>query len=274
MSYQDFEKKWLGQVVDTDGYPRDNPYQCADIIKQYMHEEFGLPFGSYGNAVDYWNTTHPVVLTKFERLPTQDVRQGDLVPLAGLRGNIFGHIGIATQNWDGSDTIEILEQNGSTGNGLGKDKDQIRKRRVPRSRVLGVLRPRQAPKPSDESYTIVKDVPAYYTSLDARDRRNPRGTVRPRAYAVYNKAYGMVNVTTQAGSPGSWINPGDNNQPEPAPVPKPAPEQRTYVIKTSDSDGLIAAMQRIGVSDWKAVARRNNILPPYVIKPGQKLIIP
>jgi len=274
MTYQEFEKKWLGQVTDTDGFPPEAKYQCVDLIKQYMHDLVGLPFGSYGNAVDYWNGTSPVVLTKFDRVPTQDVRQGDIVVLSGLRGNIFGHIGLATQNWDGSDTFEMLEQNGSTGNGLGQDKDRIRKRRIPRGRIMGMLRAKDLPAPTGESYVIVKDVPAYYTSLDARDRRNPRGTVRPRTYAVYNKAEGMVNVTTQAGSPGSWINPGDNNQPEPKPVPKPAPEQRVYTVTTRDSDGLIAAMQRIGVSDWKAVARRNGLAAPYVIRPGQRLIIP
>lgn len=283
MSYKDFETKLLGQVVDTDGYPKGHPYQCADLIKQYMHDEFGLPFGAYGDAVNYWQTTHPVVLTKFDRYASQDPKQGDLVVLAGVNGNIFGHIGISTEDWPGGDTVEILEQNGSTGNGLGKEKDRIRKRRVPRSRIMGLLRPKKAIPISDKSYVVNVDMPAYYTSLDARDRRNQRGIVRPRTYAVFNEANGMINVTREAGSPGSWVNPGDNKAPLPAPAPPappapqsvPAPQPRVHTVVANDSLSKIA--RQYGLPSWRVLYEKNrNVIgtDPNIIRPGQKLVIP
>lgn len=57
---------------------------------------------------------------------------------------------------------------------------------------------------------------------------------------------------------------------------KPTPEKpHTYKVKKSDSDGLIAAMSRIGYGKrWQDVARLNNLRPPYIIHPGQVLKLP
>lgn len=60
------------------------------------------------------------------------------------------------------------------------------------------------------SYVLGKSVPGYYTASDAAKRANGRTTVKAGTYYVFNQAAGMVNVTTQPGVPGSWINPGDN----------------------------------------------------------------
>lgn len=64
----------------------------------------------------------------------------------------------------------------------------------------------------------------------------------------------------------------------PAPAPTPAPVQPTpshdvkaYVVTSRDYDGLAAAMKRIGISDWQAVARLNGLKDPYVIHAGDVL---
>jgi LysM repeat protein len=44
-----------------------------------------------------------------------------------------------------------------------------------------------------------------------------------------------------------------------------------YVVKSGDSLSAIGA--RLGVS-WTSIAAANNIKPPYVIRPGQRLNIP
>ena len=55
-------------------------------------------------------------------------------------------------------------------------------------------------------------------------------------------------------------------------TPRIAP---TYRVKSSDNDGLIAAMSRIGLSArWKEVAKLNGLRPPYVIRSGQVLKLP
>jgi len=143
MDYQTFKNKWLGKRVDIDGV---YGYQCADLVKQYMLECYGIPNGAYGNAIDYWYNTSPKVLTKFERVSTTAARRGDIVIFKGVNGNPYGHIGIADSD-AGLINVNTLEQNGSTGNGSGLYGDAIRVRGIPRWRVVGVLRPKAA-KPS------------------------------------------------------------------------------------------------------------------------------
>lgn len=53
-----------------------------------------------------------------------------------------------------------------------------------------------------------------------------------------------------------------------------AKKQATYTVRTSDYDGLAAAMRRIGRSDWQAVAKLNGLAAPYVIYPNQVLRLP
>jgi hypothetical protein len=140
MSYITFKNKWIGKRVD---YDKVYGYQCVDLIKQYMAEEKGLKPGAWGNAIDYWYNTNVTVLKHYDKIATNDLRAGDIVILKGVNGNPYGHIGIASgasYPW----YRQILEQNGSTGNGSGVGGDAIRERYVPTYRILGILRPKTA----------------------------------------------------------------------------------------------------------------------------------
>lgn len=148
MSYQSFKNKWLGKRVDID---KVYGYQCADLVKQYMLEEAGIPNGAYGNAIDYWYRTHVNVSKKYDKVGGSNAVQGDIVVLKGINGNPYGHIGIAEST--GLVTVTILEQNGATGNGSGLGGDAIRLRAVPRWRVVGMLRAKTSAQPI---YYIVK----------------------------------------------------------------------------------------------------------------------
>ena len=140
MTYQQFKNKWLGKRVDID---KVYGFQCADLVKQYMFECFGIPNGSYGNAIDYWRNTNPKVLAKFDKLSTKETRTGDIVVMSGINGNPYGHIGVADSS-AGWIYAGILEQNGATGNGSSVGGDAIRVRNIPKWRVVGVLRPKVA----------------------------------------------------------------------------------------------------------------------------------
>jgi CHAP domain-containing protein len=145
MTYKYFQNKWLGRRVDYDGVAR---FQCVDLIKQYLNECYGLKPGAWGNAIDYWNRTRPEVLQKFSKVYNSNAKEGDIVVLYGVNGNPYGHIGVATGGLT-PESVEILEQNGSTGGGSGTGNDAIRKRFKPRYRVAGLLRPIQnAPAPA------------------------------------------------------------------------------------------------------------------------------
>lgn len=53
-----------------------------------------------------------------------------------------------------------------------------------------------------------------------------------------------------------------------------APETGTYTVTGRDSDGLMAAMARIGINNWRTVAEHNGLSEPFTIYPGQILRLP
>lgn len=150
MNFTQFETEWSGRRVD---YDHVYLFQCVDLILQYIYECYGIAGGVAGNAIDYWNDPSAPLLDKFNKIVGSDAQQGDIVVFNGLPGNDNGHIGIATGNINATD-VEILEQNGQTGDGDGgnadtnandnvplNDGNQIRTRYIPLSRVAGILRP-------------------------------------------------------------------------------------------------------------------------------------
>jgi len=260
MNYPSFEKK---AIADK----RYNPdkvfnYQCVDLILQYLRDVHSISSGVWGNAIDYWNKPTSKLLDYFSKVKGSAAKQGDIVVLHGNKGNVFGHIGVATGKIN-SKQVEILEQNGSTGSGDGQGGNAIRKRYVDRSRVAGLLRRKSTPKPPaskpkpakpvNEHYPVVKDIPAYYTSADAKARKNRQGTVRKREYAIFNRADGMINVTTSPGHPGAWINPGDNKVSAPA----PKPPTNTYRIKRNVK-GYVNSVDAKNRKNAKVTVRPGN----------------
>lgn len=142
MSYATFKARWNGSRVD---YDHVYAYQCVDLILEYIKEEYGIASGVWGNAIDYWNRPSAPLLAKFDVVPGKDCQQGDIVPLYGLAGNPYGHIGICESQT--ADTVTLLEQNATgSGDGLGKSAIGVY-RQIPKSRVPGVLRPKVAPVP-------------------------------------------------------------------------------------------------------------------------------
>lgn len=57
------------------------------------------------------------------------------------------------------------------------------------------------------TYQLNGATPGYFTSLDAKNKINQRNVVQPNTYFIYQETDGMINVTSQEGVPGSWINP-------------------------------------------------------------------
>lgn len=143
MIYKDFYNKWLGRRVDVDG---QFGYQCVDLVKAYIRDCFGIPNGAYGDAIKWWTQTKGAILAKFWRVEGSAAVQGDIVIFRGINGNVYGHIGVATGGLTSS-AVEVLEQNGATGNGSGTGGDAIRKRYIARSRVAGLLRPKTSTPP-------------------------------------------------------------------------------------------------------------------------------
>lgn len=64
------------------------------------------------------------------------------------------------------------------------------------------------------NYKLNAKVPGYYTSLDAKNKRNSNSTVKPGTYKIFNKANGMINLALK-GRAGWWINPSQNKKNNP-----------------------------------------------------------
>ncbi|GIN74044.1 N-acetylmuramoyl-L-alanine amidase [Bacillus sp. J14TS2] len=87
-------------------------------------------------------------------------------------------------------------------------------------------KPKPDTKPTGNTYKVLKAIGGYSTATDAKAKKNKKTTVKAGTYQVFNKSGGMINVTTKAGVPGSWINPQENKA-----TSKPKPSGKTFLIK-------------------------------------------
>lgn len=139
MTYDEFEKKYIGKAVDYDGVAG---VQCVDLVDQYLDNCFGITGVWCDGAKDLYNNfeTYPALVKAFDRIPnTRDliVQKGDIVIWGG---GSWGHTGIG--NGEGSeDWFVTLEENT-----LGRhEPTQLIKHRFDSdiaNPCLGVLRPK------------------------------------------------------------------------------------------------------------------------------------
>lgn len=82
--------------------------------------------------------------------------------------------------------------------------------------VMGAAAEIEEEEPAEElvkggAYTLTETKKGYYTAAEALADSavggNPTGVRRPGIYTIFNISQGMLNLTTRAGTPGSWINP-------------------------------------------------------------------
>lgn len=129
-----------------------------------------------------------------------------------------------------------------------------------------------------EKYEVVVAVKGYYTSADAKNRKNPRTTVKAGTYYVFNKYAGMINVSKQKKSPGSWINPSDN---------KKKTKNNTATQKASSSSAkkavskAVAVVQKVNTTSqasttklYKTNAFGKRVLRGYIIRDDTNEVIP
>lgn len=188
MRLDQFIAKYLGTTTDIDGV---YGVQCVDLIKAYLREMFGIPVQPLGDAIEYWTATRPVLLSKFDRVHSGDALPGDIVILSGTSGNSAGHIGIAVDGGD-SENVALLEQNGARLGGDVQPGDEVRIRQIPKTRIAGLLRPKQSSNTSVPKYYTIKRGDTFW-ALNRRfgypqgtiDRMNP--SVHPRRLRIGQK---------------------------------------------------------------------------------------
>lgn len=109
MTYDEFEKKYIGKAVDYDGVAG---VQCVDLVDQYLDNCFKITGVWCDGAKDLYNNfeTYPALVKAFDRIPnTRDmiVQKGDIVIWGG---GSWGHVGIGNGEGD-KDFFVTLEEN-------------------------------------------------------------------------------------------------------------------------------------------------------------------
>gem|GEM_PF-1486093 len=110
-----------------------------------------------------------------------------------------------------------------------------------------------------ETFVVTRTTNGFSTAIDAANNRNPRSTVLPGTYHVFNRSQGMINVTRTNGVPGSWINPAGQAT------------ASTHTVRSGETLSGIAQLYRTTVAELQ---RLNNITNPNVIRVGQILQLP
>jgi len=222
-----------------------------------MIETKGIRSDWPGNAIHFWTQTKPEILTGFNQVSNAQAQKGDIVVLWGVNGNTYGHIGIASGGLTPT-LVEILEQNGQTGNGTGTGGDAIRLRFVARSRIAGMLRPTpSAPVPSPapaapphtitETYPLGKQItltkqPTYkwgmnYTSFDFMAKNPVETHGAGEIKTVYDKVhhnYTGYDYYRESGQVDGYntLDCADYTPPPPPPYIPPAPPVQVKPAET------------------------------------------
>ena len=267
MNFEDFSNKWLipsGQRID---YTHALTFDSIELIFQYLYECYQISnIDTSITPLTWWTNPPSVILTQFYKVENSDTLAGDIIVLDN-------HIGIATGNLNPTD-IEIMEQNGETGDDSSQSGDAIRTRYIARERVIGILRPgiiqTIVSKPpaldavsnlpygaftadSPAYLPIVKVLPSYNGPVAAsnRDPKYRGEDVQPGTnYFLFTTKYGMHNVTLVSGMPGVWINPSDNTLEPEAEVTTGVSDEEKQRIKDSWADTNVFAPEE-QEADWR-----------------------
>lgn len=114
MNFQEFIDITLGRRIDTDGYPKEQPYQCVDLAK-YFNECYNPGFQIYctdsGYAKD-WATQKLTngILDHFTETTVDNMIEGTLVVWGNCRVAPYSHIGFFIGD-NGDGTFRCLQQN-------------------------------------------------------------------------------------------------------------------------------------------------------------------
>lgn len=165
MTYDEFEKKYLGKYID---YDHSAGVQCVDLVDQYLKDCFGITGIWVVGARDFYNkfALYPALTKAFDKIPnTRElvIKKGDIVIWGG---GTWGHCAIGT----GKGTIDWFESIEQNTMGKREATQKVTHRFANRygvdccGPVLGVLRPKNKEKTVTVTYTIKEK---YKKALDA-----------------------------------------------------------------------------------------------------------
>lgn len=147
ISKTDYLKQVKGKKIDTDGVPANQPYQCADLTKDYVKKCYGIDFTfsngknpkGYAKGLFLNFESYPQLQGKFikiENTPKFVPKKGDIVEWDYYEGvtGVAGHTAVAIGENTGTTKFKSYDQN------WGK-KYYVTEVNHDYKGVLGVIRP-------------------------------------------------------------------------------------------------------------------------------------
>ena len=113
-NFDDFINITLGRKIDTDGFPKEQPYQCVDLAK-YFNECYNPGFQVYCSKTGYakdWATEKNSngILEHFKETSFNNMIKGTLVVWGNSKVAPYSHIGFFVRD-NGNGTFQCLQQN-------------------------------------------------------------------------------------------------------------------------------------------------------------------
>lgn len=222
MDFQEFIDNTLGCSIDTDGFPKGQPYQCVDLAK-YFNECYNKGFQIFctrtGYAMD-WATEKETngILEHFTETSVDNMIKGTLVVWGKCRVAPSSHIGFfVSDNGDG--TFKCLQQNAPM--------PYVTLSNITYDGIIGSFIPKQLlkeekPTKDDRLYETLGDMylrqgPSYNYAIRlvkdmSEDGKNHALSDNPDAYAVYKKGTIFTAIEKKdigyglwARTPSGWI---------------------------------------------------------------------
>ena len=200
INFDDFINRTLGRKIDTDGYPKAQPYQCVDLAK-YYNDCYFSPFQVYCSTTGYakdWanNKYNNGLLDYYDETAINNMIKGTLVVWGNCRVAPDSHIGFFVKD-NGNGTFQCLQQNAPypyvTLSNISYD--GIIGAFIPKN--IEKYIPKPEPKPLHPIYETLGDM---YVRCGAgtnfgvkrvrdltEDGKKHATSINPDAYAVYKK---------------------------------------------------------------------------------------
>lgn len=173
-SYNEFKARYLGRYVDVDGFPRNQPYQCWDIVSGVYFPYIGgkiIHCGASGYVKDIANQRASNGILEFcDDIGLQaELQPGDICVWCECSDTPYSHIAIYDSD-NGQNAVYFLGQN--------QPVPYVNITRLPVRGIIGVFRPKifhgKAPhKKPDQILSVGSKVVSngfYIESIDyARD---------------------------------------------------------------------------------------------------------
>lgn len=220
INFDEFINKTLGKKIDTDGFPKAQPYQCVDLAKYYNMCYFS-PFQVYcttsGYAKDWANNKKTNgLLNYYDETSVNNMIKGTLVVWGNCRIAPYSHIGFFVKD-NGNGTFQCLQQNAPLPYVVLSNisYDGIIGAFIPKN--IERVKPNPAPTPTPSKHPVYETLGDMYVRWDAsynsgiklvkdltEDGKANATSTNPYSYAIYRKGTKWTCYETKDKGYGLW----------------------------------------------------------------------